>query len=167
MQSCFDIANYFIWLANETGSFISNLKLQKLVYYAQAWYLALYQTPLFEEDFQAWIHGPAIPELYQKYQDFRWKPILEDVTPELPPDIFKFLDEVAEEYFACDGYELERMTHAEDPWNQARENLQPDEPSNAIIEKEWMKEYYASRVEEVEEDSENFSSQAPEHQLFV
>jgi len=50
---CFQVANYFIWLANETGSFISNLKLQQLVYYAQAWSLALYDTPLFEEDFEA------------------------------------------------------------------------------------------------------------------
>ncbi|MDY7013941.1 MAG: DUF4065 domain-containing protein [Cyanobacteriota bacterium] len=133
VQSCFEIADYFIWLANETGSFISNLKLQKLVYYAQAWHLALYQTPLFEEDFQAWIHGPVIPELYQKYKDYRWRPILKDVTlPKLTPDILKFLDEVAEEYFACDSYELEQMTHAEAPWNQARENLQPDEPSDAI-----------------------------------
>ena len=45
--SCFDIANYFIALANETGSYLSNLKLQKLVYYAQAWYLALYDKPPF------------------------------------------------------------------------------------------------------------------------
>jgi uncharacterized phage-associated protein len=49
--SCFDIADYFIRLANETGSFISNLKLQKLVYCAQAWHMALYDDPLFEEDF--------------------------------------------------------------------------------------------------------------------
>ncbi|MFZ4665312.1 MAG: Panacea domain-containing protein [Prochlorotrichaceae cyanobacterium] len=146
--SCFDIADYFIWLANETGSFLSNLKLQKLVYYAQAWHLALYDAPLFAEDFQAWVHGPVIPSLYQKYKSFGWQPILEDADPKLPEDVFQFLDEVAEEYFGCDAYELEQMTHAEDPWKWARGDLPPDMPSNETIKKEWMKEYYGARVEE-------------------
>ncbi|MBE9209271.1 DUF4065 domain-containing protein [Nostoc sp. LEGE 06077] len=148
MLSCFNITDYFIWLANQTGSFISNLKLQKLIYYAQAWHLALYKIPLFPEDFQAWIHGPVIPALYQKYRSFGWQPILEDANPELPHEVRKFLDEVAQEYFACDAYELEQMTHIEEPWNLARVNLPPDAPSSAVIEKEWMKEYYGSRVEE-------------------
>lgn len=148
MLSCFDIADYFIWIANETGSFISNLKLQKLVYYAQAWYIALHNNPLFEEDFEAWVHGPVIPSLYQKYKSFGWQPISEDVAPGLPNDVLQFLDEVAEEYFACDAYELEQMTHAEDPWNWARGDLAPDEPSNEVIKKEWMKEFYGARVEE-------------------
>ena len=54
-----------------------NLKLQKLVYYAQAWHLALRDVPLFEEDFEAWVHGPVIPALYQEYKKFGWRPILE------------------------------------------------------------------------------------------
>lgn len=144
MFTCFNIADYFIRLANETGSFLSNLKLQKLVYYAQAWHLALYDTPLFSEDFQAWIHGPVIPDLYQKYKHFGWQPILADSHPELPKETEVFLDEVAQEYFAVDGYELEQMTHTELPWKKAREKLAPDEPSQAIIEKDWMKEYYKS-----------------------
>jgi uncharacterized phage-associated protein len=135
-------------MANETGSFISNLKLQKLVYYAQAWHLALHDNPLFEEDFEAWVHGPVIPSLYQKYRSFGWQPISKDVAPELPNNISQFLDEVAEEYFACDAYELEQMTHAEDPWNLARGNLAPDAPSNEVIKKEWMKEFYGARAEE-------------------
>jgi uncharacterized phage-associated protein len=150
--SCFDIADYFIWIANETGSFISNLKLQKLVYYAQAWHIALYDSPLFEEDFEAWVHGPVIPSLYQKYKSSGWQPISEDAAPELPSDIAQFLDEVAEEYFACDAYELEQMTHAEDPWNWARGNLAPDAPSNEVIKKEWMKEFYGARVEQDQKD---------------
>jgi uncharacterized phage-associated protein len=146
--SCFEVANYFIWLARETGSFVSNLKLQKLVYYAQAWHLAIHELPLFEEDFQAWVHGPVIPELYQKYKSFRWQPITVDVTPQLPAATIEFLQGVSEEYFSCDGYELERMTHAESPWNLARGGLSPDTASTAQIEKTWMKEYYGARVEE-------------------
>lgn len=146
--SCFDIANYFIWLAKETGSFVSNLKLQKLVYYSQAWHLALHDAPLFSEDFQAWVHGPVIPELYQKYKVFGWQPIIEDVAPQLPTSVLEFLDGVAIEYFSCDAYELEQMTHLELPWNLARGNLPMDAAATAKIEKTWMKEYYAARGEE-------------------
>lgn len=147
--TCFDIANYFIWLANTTGSYISNLKLQKLVYYAQAWYLVNFDTPLFEEDFQAWIHGPVIPELYQQYKGFQWKPIIERIEKiTVPDDIFDFLEEVADVYFSCDAYELEKMTHLEDPWIEARGSLSPDIPSNEIITKDSMKRYYSARVQE-------------------
>lgn len=144
--SCFDIAAYFTDLAKKTGSFVSNLKLQKLVFYAQAWHLAIYGKPLFQEDFQAWVHGPVIPELYQKYKAFGWQPISDEDTPDLPEAVEAFLREVADEYFACDAYELEQMTHLEDPWKLAREGLMPDEPSERQIEKAWMQEYYGARA---------------------
>ena len=144
-----DIAVFFLHLAKVTGSYISNLKLQKLVYYAQAWYLALYDLPLFEEDFEAWVHGPVIPVLYQEYKKSGWKPILEDVEePILPEEIKNFLNEVAQVYFVCDAYELERMTHQEDPWIKARAGLPMDAPCNRIISKESMREYYKARAEE-------------------
>ena len=149
-----DIAEYFIWLANNTGSFISNLKLQKLVYYAQAWYLAIYDQPLFDEDFEAWIHGPVIPELYREYSGFKWKPILKEVSqPCFSEEIQKFLDELTDVYFSFDGYKLEQMTHSEKPWLEARGNLPIDAPSNEIISKESMREYFKTRVEEEEENS--------------
>ena len=142
------IADYFIWLANETGSFLSNLKLQKLVYYAQAWYLALHEQPLFDEDFEAWVHGPVIPVLYQEYKKFAWKPILKDVeSPKFSNQVDEFLTELTQVYFACDAFELEQMTHLEDPWIEARGNIPQDAPSNAIISKEAMKEYYQKRAE--------------------
>lgn len=148
MVTCFDIAKYFIWLANESGSFVSNLKLQKLVYYAQAWHLALHGEPLFSEDFQAWVHGPVVPDLYHNYKQFGWRPINEDAEPSLPKNVWDFLGDVADEYFACDAYELEQMTHLEDPWLWAREDLPMDAPSTEIIRKDWMKEFYGSRVKE-------------------
>ena len=147
--NCFDIANYFIFLANTSGSFISNLKLQKLVYYAQAWYLVNYGVPLFQEDFQAWIHGPVIPDLYQEYKAWGWKPIEKEVgEPSFCKETHNFLEEVAEVYFSCDAYELERMTHQEAPWIIARKGLPIDAPSNETISKESMKMYYSVRAEQ-------------------
>jgi uncharacterized phage-associated protein len=149
MLKSYNVADFFIHLAKETGSYISNLKLQKLVYYSQAWYLAIYDTPLFEEDFEAWVHGPVIPALYREYKSFGWQPILKDVEkPEFSESIENFLNEVAQVYFACDAYELERMTHQEDPWIKARHGLPMDAPCDEIISKESMREYYKARVEE-------------------
>src|SRR3989442_1092083 len=54
------IANYFLWLSNESGSFLSNLKLQKVLYYAQGWHLGLERQRLFTDQIEAWVHGPSI-----------------------------------------------------------------------------------------------------------
>lgn len=113
--------------------------------------MAIYHKPLFEEDFQAWVHGPVIPELYYKYKKYQWKPIIEYVEDlSLPTDVLDFLEEVSDIYFVCDAYELEKMTHSEDPWLEARRDLPPDVPSNAIIPKDSMEKYYSARVEQEE-----------------
>ncbi|MDM8557199.1 type II toxin-antitoxin system antitoxin SocA domain-containing protein [Candidatus Parabeggiatoa sp. HSG14] len=141
------IADYFLYIANDTGSFLSNLKLQKLVYYAQAWYLALYNTPLFDEEFEAWIHGPITTSLYEKYKPFGWKPILKEVEkPKLPVDVENFLEELTQVYFIRESLELEMMIHREEPWIKARNGVPLDEPSRAIISQQAMKEYYKARV---------------------
>lgn len=143
------IADYFLYIANESGSYVSNLKLQKLVYYAQAWHLAIFNTPLFDEDCEAWLHGPVIPTLYHDYKQFGWKPILKKVEqPDFSSEVQELLDEVTDEYFACDAFELEQMTHQEDPWVKARNSLPIDEPSREIISKHLMGEYYRQRLEQ-------------------
>jgi len=142
-----EIADYFIYVANETGSYLSNLKLQKLLYYAQAWHLALYDVPLFEEDFEAWIHGPVIPSLYEQYQTFEWRPLLKEVQkPQFSEELQSFLEEVTDEYFILDALELEMMTHREAPWIEARGNIHKDEPSYTIISQQSMKDYYKTCV---------------------
>src|SRR5690606_28223588 len=71
MVTIFDVVNYFLRKVDKTsGSSMTPLKLQKLVYYAQAWHLAFYGTKLFNEEFQAWVHGPVNYELWQKYSGF-------------------------------------------------------------------------------------------------
>ncbi len=67
------VAKWFINRTNrEAGDVITHLKLQKLVYYAQAWYLANFNRPLFDEDMQAWTHGPVVPSLWKEYRDCGW-----------------------------------------------------------------------------------------------
>lgn len=149
------VADYFLALANETGELITNLKLQKLVYYAQAWYLAIYDEVLFDEDFQAWVHGPVLPELWQEYRDYKWNPIiredldensLDKIKEQMGVEISGFMAELTDAYFGCGAYELEKMTHLEDPWKNARGNLSSDMPCTSVIDKEDIKLYYRSKV---------------------
>ncbi len=149
------IADYFVALSNETQSPITNLKLQKLVYYAQAWTLALLDRELIQEDFQAWIHGPVIPSLYKDYCGFGWKPILkEDLNAEafftlkqkFDSEVLKVLSDVTYEYFGMQAYELEKLTHNEDPWMLTRNGLSGDQPSDRIIQKQLIKDYYSKFV---------------------
>ncbi len=146
-----DVSRFFIGLSNETGSFISNLKLQKLLYYAQAWHLARFGKRLFEGEFQAWVHGPVLPESYREFKEFGWKPILLDVNESYHQEFFQkltkdqseILEEVIDEYFGETGFELERMTHLEMPWQKARIGLSSDTPSENVIRDEWMIDYYS------------------------
>ncbi len=145
--TCFDIAIYFINTANATGSLITNLKLQKMTYFAQAWYLGLYGKPLFPEDFQAWIHGPAIPELYRKYKKYLYNPIsLNQESEIIQPKIISFLNKISNEYMPYDAYALELMTHQETPWQTARGSCAPDENCETIISKELIKDFYARKI---------------------
>jgi uncharacterized phage-associated protein len=142
-----EVADWFIRFAHEVGDPITNLRLQKLMYYAQAWYLALNGEQLIPDTFEAWAHGPVIPSLYERFSAYRWNPISEDVPePRLPAEVEDHLREVDEAFGGRLTWELERLSHTEPPWLLARGNLAPDEHSTAIISEDEMKRYYASRV---------------------
>ena len=147
--SCTDVADYFLALANDTGDILTNLKLQKLVYYAQAWYLANYKKPIFEEDFQAWVHGPAIPVLYREYKEFGFSPISKEVKPsdvKIDDRVKAFLAEVAKVYMPYGAFELEEMTHKEKPWIDARGGCEADQNCEEIIPKSSMRDYYGQKI---------------------
>lgn len=151
-----EMADYFIGLSNETHELISNLKLQKLVYYTQAWFLAILKRPLFDATFKAWVHGPVIPELYHEYKEFSWMPIqknigedyIEKLRNKLNEEEKHLLDVITSEYFGVSSYDLELMTHSEAPWKKARIGLTDDDVSSPVIENEWMEEYYSQFVYE-------------------
>ena len=66
-----DVADYFLFLVDDpSGDNLSNLKLQKLVYYAQGFYLAIHDRPLFDDAICAWEHGPVVPSLYRRYKKY-------------------------------------------------------------------------------------------------
>jgi uncharacterized phage-associated protein len=72
------VADYFLALGDESEEPVTNMKLNILVYYAQAWHLAVFGRPLFADEIEAWVHGPVLRTVYDTYRRFRWTPIITD-----------------------------------------------------------------------------------------
>jgi len=126
---------------------ISNLKLQKLLYYVQGWSLALYDKPAFVERIEAWVHGPVVPEIFYAYRHFRWNPIeLGSETVAIPDSEVSHVKEVLKVYGSLTATDLESLSHGETPWIVARDGYGPNEPANAVISHESMKTYFKSRL---------------------
>jgi uncharacterized phage-associated protein len=149
--SASQIADYFLFRASNDAKPITNQKLQKLLYYAQAWSLAGRDEKLFDEKIQAWIHGPAIPEIYLEYKQFGFEPIKKDVTEEnvsqIPDDVKKFLDEIWTVYGKFDAAYLEQLTHSEEPWLKARAGLEAHVGSENEITLDSMRDFYRAKLE--------------------
>lgn len=138
------LADFLLVESRERGEVLTNLKLQKLLYYTQAWNLALFDAPLFDEDFQAWVHGPVLPSQYHRFKDFQWRPLdVEVARPDFAgtgTDIH--LIDIIDVFGVETAVALELMTHREKPWIDARGDLPPDAISDAVIPKEGMAEFY-------------------------
>ncbi len=137
------IANFFINFFHKHGDYLTNLKLQKLLYFSQAWHLAFYENPLFDDEIQAWVHGPVVPNIYRQFKKYEWHPIDEQpAEPKLNDSLVSYLKEIVDYYGNYSAYELEKITHTSKPWLLARKDLPDDAPSNEIISNESMRTYY-------------------------
>lgn len=142
------VADYLLAFAREHGDCLTNLKLQKLLYYSQAWYLALYGKPIFDDAFEAWVHGPVVRSVYRRFNRYRFNPITGSVDkPDLPRRVRSLIEEVFSKYGCFTGWDLERLTHEEVPWLAARDGLPPEAISSAEIDIGVMKSYYKSRLD--------------------
>lgn len=139
MLTCFDVANYLLaQQSEEAGDLISNLKLQKLVYYAQGCHLGIFDVPLFPEPLKAWVHGPVVPELYHAYKQYGSGPIPMPVGMDFSvftAETRDLLDEVYAVYGQFSAWKLREMTHTEAPWKEAA-------PFQGTITQESMRTFF-------------------------
>jgi uncharacterized phage-associated protein len=144
MPSCYDVARFFLSLVDEdAGDLMTNLKLQKLVYYAQGFHLAMYGRPLFPERICPWEYGPVVPVLYHKLKGRGAAPIsLNDLDScpheRLDNDVKKLLQEVNSVYGQFSAVRLMQMTHHEPPWKET--------PVGSVISHDLMKRYFRTRL---------------------
>lgn len=151
-MSAINLSKHIIKTGTDSGIVdISNKKLQKLLYYVQAWTLVLYSKKAFDEDIEAWVHGPAIPNVYRVYKDFAFNPIpvaMAASVNTMDDDVKSVVKDVLEVYGKYDADYLETLTHTEQPWQEARGNQKPFETSKSVISTSSMKAYYGQRLKE-------------------
>jgi uncharacterized phage-associated protein len=131
----------------------SHLKLQKLLYFADAWHLAYFQAPLFKEEFQAWAHGPVLRSVWDRlkglsplYTEIKKSQLNGDLrSAELPEEQRLLLDAVLKGYGKRTEDDLERIAHADAPWIDARGTLPLGEPCARKISKTLVKATYAEK----------------------
>lgn len=145
------VADYFVWISNKEGKPVTNKKLQKLIYYAQAWSLALSNKKIFDDKIEAWVHGPAVRSVYVQYKKFGFSPIneapAEKKIEKLPQDVQNFLKDVWTVYGKFDAEYLELLSHSEMPWQKARENIEPNIGSENEISIDDMRAFYSAKLQ--------------------
>lgn len=126
---------------------ITNMTLQKALYYVQGFYYAFYRTFLFTEDCEAWVHGPVYRDIYWRYSNYCFDPIdsMDDFDlSSLTGEEKLLLDSIVRHFCCYSGKTLESFTHTETPWISARAGLPTDASSNKIIPKQSIGEYFTS-----------------------
>lgn len=130
----------------DKGEVVTNLKLQKLLYYVQGFHLAFFNKPLFDEPLEAWTYGPVVPSVYHKYKVLGRSGI--EVNPEdfvdnpLNGDQNDMLTQVLAEYGKFSAIKLMEMTHSEAPWIEAYKR------QDKVINLDNMQRFFNKRVSE-------------------
>ena len=155
MATVNQVVDYIVVKVDEANASLNLLKLQKLLYYIQAWALATTGKPVFSNKFQAWVHGPVCREVYDRFRETH--SLYDQVTvtdgirasaSDLDLATREHVDEVLEAYAGLSGSQLEAMTHREQPWIQARGNRNPAERCEVEIDERVMADFYAKLLNE-------------------
>lgn len=146
----FEVANWFLHQES-----MSPKKLQKILYYAYAWGLVFFnesednlQVKVFDGDFESWVHGPVDPDIYRRFAVYGYQdiPKYDGDTKIVDADVIDLFEQVMSIYGDFDGNQLERLTHTEEPWKNARGEAKPLDRSNNRIKDEDMFKYYVKKA---------------------
>ncbi len=143
-----DIAEYLLQLSSREAepTLITQMHLHKLLYYVQAWSLAMRGEPMFPAVIEAWTHGPVVRAAYPMFADYRNDPIpVPERQIELSAEDRSFVESVWEGYKGYSASKLREMTHQERPWRLARGDLGPDDRSDSEISQQEMRQFFRSQ----------------------
>ena len=145
-----DVARYFLLIASslEAGDTISNLKIQKMLYYAQGWHLAHFNTPLFDDEIEAWKHGPVVRQVYNEFKKYGRDAIsfseLDSFDKNtISADEQEFITFVFKRLSRISAWELAELTHKEPPY---KNNFV--EAMNNNIPKDEIKKFFCDKLDE-------------------
>ena len=155
---CLDVANYIVNYSIDSGKPISNLKLQKILYYVQAASLVENDMPMFNDEICAWTYGPVVKSVYHEFKSYANAAIEDYVNekytdygltydPEYNPNEIisdndkKIINRVVSRYQDTSPLEMVRKTHREEPWKSAYEK------HNSVIKGDVIKSFYSKNPE--------------------
>ena len=154
MAKAIEVGRYLSYLAanEEEPDYLTNMRLQKLLYYVQAWSLVMRGRPMFGERIEAWVHGPVVREAYQQFRKHQDAPILPDdigdAEFDLEDDDREFISDVWGTYKVHSASRLRQMTHEEDPWINARKGYGPADKCEKEISCDALRDYFSSLPDE-------------------
>lgn len=138
--SAFDVAAYIL---KQRGS-MTTMKLQKLLYYCQAWSLVWDEEPLFGEEIEAWANGPVVRDVFCAHKNKFKISVIKGDAEKLSLSQKETVDSVLDFYGGKTSQWLADLTHEEAPWKNAREGLEPGERGSKVISHASMMDYYSS-----------------------
>lgn len=170
------VANYFLQKGRRDNVPLTPMKLQKLIYYAHGWHLAITGKPLIDSQIEAWQYGPVIPELFHELKHFGDQAVTEDLTefvldssgdditewktsyevPAFPDDktdedvqtAYAVLDRTWNEYGHLSAAKLSNMTHVRGgPWDRCMEDFQRRPLRGTDIPEEYIREHFKASLE--------------------
>lgn len=142
-NSVLGVANALLLMADGVGEPLSNMKLQKMLYYEQGYHLAYFDSPLFPDNFEAWLYGPVVPRVYDKFKSYGnglIPPGRGAAELALTGDERNLFEQVFHVYSAYSAIGLMRLTHKEAPWRNA------DCRKNETISKESIMEFFKEKI---------------------
>ncbi len=144
MANVLDVAAFIL----EDRKSLSTMKLQKLVFYSQAYHLVRHGSVLFPDRIEAWANGPVVRALFREHRrEFVIScGFFSGKAPGYPLDAqeVETIRHVISKIGSKSGAELSDLTHQEDPWRNARGSLLPSQPSDVEITPESIRQYYGS-----------------------
>lgn len=145
------LAEYIIMDCNRKKIPISNMKLQKIVFYCQAYHIAYYGETLIDGHFEAWKHGAVLPSLYREYKVYKSDNILiydeqrfHDLKNQFNEYLLSFLSKILTIFGEMSPSEIRRKNHSELPWLEARRGYAPNENCHEVINENTMYSFYSS-----------------------
>jgi uncharacterized phage-associated protein len=119
------------------------MKLQKLVYYCQAWAMARLGDAMFPERIEAWTNGPVVPDLWRVHKGDFYVSTVGGSADSIDQRRRAIVDAITDFYGPKSANDLINLTHAEAPWIDARKGLPPEQRATAEISRESMRDYYS------------------------
>jgi uncharacterized phage-associated protein len=153
MPTAIDIADWIVrFRADDIGVPIDLPSLEKHLFYAQSFRLALIGEVLFDDEFEAWRNGPVLPEVYQCYRGFGANSIIpSDGHQRSLGDVESYVEEVVDFFGGYTSIQLSRATHSEEPWQKARQGVGRHDSSKNVIPNDELRRYYSLLISDGED----------------